>query len=162
MVNMHVFRPNKSIYSPLVRNSLYRLQVKQLLYQFHTVPMCNMQYYHPVFMCVHKCEQIVSLMQITLNKSIVFHGTNKITFVTCVRPKPWRFHLKAISSKAFEMQSQPNPACSDILDSVEVKALHFVHLEDTILIWVGVKVNSTVMLQIWTRGLLSQRFQQVR
>lgn len=85
-------------------------------------------------MFVHNCEKMVLLMQITLNKSIVFHSPNKITSVTCVKPRPWRFHLKAISSKAFEMQSQPNPALSDILVSVEVKALHFVHLEDTILI----------------------------
>jgi len=45
------------------------------------------------------------------------------------------------------MQSQLYPACSDVPVSVEVKALHFVLLEDMILIWVGVRVNSSVMLQ---------------
>lgn len=71
-----------------------------------------------------------------------------------------RFHLKAISSKAWEMQSQLYPACSGVPVSVEVKALHFVLLEDMILIWVGVRVNSTVMLQKWACGLVSQHFQQ--
>lgn len=45
------------------------------------------------------------------------------------------------------MQSQLYPARSDVPVSVEVKALHFVLLEDMILIRVGVKVNWTVMLQ---------------
>lgn len=48
---------------------------------------------------------------------------------------------------------------SQLYVSVEVKALHFVLLEDMILIWVGVRVNLTVMLQKWAYGLLSQHFQ---
>lgn len=94
-------------------------------------------------------------------KSILFHATSMVLSDPC-EVRSLRFHLKAISSEVWEMQSQLYPACSGVLVSVEVKALHFVLLEDMILIWFGVKVNSTVMHQKWACGLLSQHFQQCR
>ncbi len=94
-------------------------------------------------------------------KSILFHGTSMVLSDPC-KVRSLRFHLKAISSEVWEMQSQLYPACSGVLVSVEVKALHFVLLEDMILIWFGVKVNSTVMRQKWACGLLSQHFLQCR